>query len=88
MRRSLSADKLRQTKETQNQCESRKKNTEVTALQGNHRKLLSTGCATTSPHTAPVYANHLQFGQESEQLVPQAPQLTRATKANPANLSD
>ena len=87
-RRGLSADKLRQAEETQNQCESRKKNTKVTALQGNHRKLLSTGCATTSPHTAPVYANHLQFGQESEQLVPQAPQLTRATKANPANLSD
>ena len=42
-RRGLSANKLRQTKETQNQCESRKKDTEVTALQGNHRKLLSTG---------------------------------------------
>ena len=87
-RRGLSADKLRQAEETQNQCESRKKNAKVTALQGNHRKLLSTGCATASPHTAPVYANHLQYGQESERLVPQAPQLTRATKANPANLSD
>ena len=87
-RRSLSANKLGQAEETHNQCESREKNTEVTALQGNHRKLLSTGCATTSPHTAPVYANHLQFGQESERLVPQAPQLTRATKATLANLSD
>ncbi|EWC97699.1 hypothetical protein HMPREF1522_0565 [Actinomyces sp. ICM54] len=58
----------------------------MTALQGSHRKLLSTGCATASPHTAPVYANHLQFGQESELLVPQGQQLTRATKANVANL--
>ena len=42
-RRGLSTNKLRQTEETQNQCESRKKDAEVTALQGNHRKLLSTG---------------------------------------------
>ncbi|QCT35600.1 hypothetical protein FBF35_05970 [Schaalia odontolytica] len=60
----------------------------MTALQGNHRKLLSTGCATTSPHTRSVYANRLQFGQESEGLVPQAPQITRATRANIADLSD
>ncbi|EDN80983.1 hypothetical protein ACTODO_01440 [Schaalia dentiphila ATCC 17982] len=60
----------------------------MTALQGNHRKLLSTGCATASPHTSPFYANHLHFGQESERLVPQAQQLTRATKANITTLAD
>ncbi|PKY65339.1 hypothetical protein CYJ22_00130 [Schaalia odontolytica] len=60
----------------------------MTALQGNHRKLLSTGCATASPHTEPVYANHLQFGQELERLVSRAPQLTRATKANVHDLSN
>ena len=87
-RRGLSADKLHQAKETQNQCESRKKNTEMTVFQDNHRKLLSTRCATASPHTAPVYANRLQFGQESERLVPQTPQLTRATRVTIADLSD
>ena len=70
---SLSTDKLRQTKETHNQCESRKKDTEVTALQGNHRKLLSTGCATAGPHTNSVYANHLQDGQESKQFTLKSP---------------
>ena len=84
--RGLGANKLRKTKETQNQYENRKKDNEVTALQGNHRKLLSTGCATASPHTASAYANHLQFGHESEQLVPQTPQLTQVTKAKILNL--
>ena len=44
--------------------------------------------ATSSPHTRSVYANRLQFGQESERLVPQTPQLTRATRVNVADLSD
>ena len=47
-------DDLCDAKETQYQCTYGKKGTKVTVLQRNHRKLLSTGCATTSLHTPSV----------------------------------
>ena len=59
MRGNLRGKNLRETQKTQYQYEGSKKCTDVTALRGDHRKLLSTGCATASLHTLPVYATAL-----------------------------
>ncbi|EJG14498.1 hypothetical protein HMPREF1136_2067 [Actinomyces sp. ICM47] len=54
MCRDRRGDDLCDAKETQYQCTYGKKGTKVTVLQRNHRKLLSTGCATMSLHTPSV----------------------------------